>query len=522
MLFERIFEHNGEHGESWLEHAQLPEELAEIDFDTLWTEHPEEFGEVIIFGKKQKMPRWSQSYGADYIYSGVVHSAAPIPEVFQPFFDYANKLGKGKFAQMLVNWYQDGSHSIGRHRDDEKQLIPDSPIISFSLGATRKFRVRDYKDKKILQDIDMQHGDILVMGGKFQKDLTHEVPKITGKKGENTGPRINITFRQYINESGEEEEIIEEEDELSEEVSEEEAYEYEVREFWINKIRELREYISERRESMPSNQTGLPHTSGNLEKEYKQLHDWYTGKLVLPIDAENEHHYKDNYKMRDFVQAIKKGSLGKVTDAMCYDNVDWNEGMWTAFECGNIDMIEHILERARYNDDGFEAASIFDWDEQLACAARVGHLGALEIAKSKGQSVNGKNNWELAMREANEGGHEHIIEYIRSKSCDNEQKGEMSDEEDRWLTVTYQVTSDDYENDDDMYGLFDCFCRSDYFEVDDFSADESSYDEKLKTIVSEGPYHSKQIPEFPQTIEVDDLHKGQTVILALKDVKKSA
>lgn len=43
----------------------------------------------------------------------------------------------------------------------------------------------------------MPDGTFLVMGGTFQKEFTHEVPKINGVKGENIGKRINITFRQF-------------------------------------------------------------------------------------------------------------------------------------------------------------------------------------------------------------------------------------------------------------------------------------------------------------------------------------
>lgn len=43
----------------------------------------------------------------------------------------------------------------------------------------------------------MPHGTVLVMGGKFNTEFTHEVPKIGGKKGEETGKRINITFRYH-------------------------------------------------------------------------------------------------------------------------------------------------------------------------------------------------------------------------------------------------------------------------------------------------------------------------------------
>ena len=35
--------------------------------------------------------------------------------------------------------YKDGNDSIGEHRDDEKDLVADSPIASLSLGQKRDF-----------------------------------------------------------------------------------------------------------------------------------------------------------------------------------------------------------------------------------------------------------------------------------------------------------------------------------------------------------------------------------------------
>jgi alkylated DNA repair dioxygenase AlkB len=125
------------------------------------------------------------------------HEKLPVPELFLPFFLWASSLGYGKFNQMFVNWYKDGNHYIGKHSDDEKQLRKDSPIVSVSLGATRKFRIRK-KGEKGFRDILLPHGTVIVMGGKFQKEFTHEVPKIIGEKGKKVGPRINITFRQFV------------------------------------------------------------------------------------------------------------------------------------------------------------------------------------------------------------------------------------------------------------------------------------------------------------------------------------
>jgi alkylated DNA repair dioxygenase AlkB len=184
--------------ESWIEMGKLPEELKKISFDILWNHHPEHYNQIKIYDKMVNMPRYTQTYLKNYAYSGVEHQALPLPQDFTPFFDWACKLKQNEtYNQVLVNWYQNGLHYINAHSDNEKQLIKEHPIISISLGAERIFRIRNKETKEIVKDIVMKNGSYLIMGGKMQQNFTHEVPKITGKSGENTGKRINITFRNF-------------------------------------------------------------------------------------------------------------------------------------------------------------------------------------------------------------------------------------------------------------------------------------------------------------------------------------
>ena len=74
-------------------------------------------------------------------------------------------------------------------------MRPKSSIASISFGESRIFRIRDHNTKKIVKDIELKHGSLLIMGGDFQKEFTHEIPK-TMKK--NVGRRINITCRDFI------------------------------------------------------------------------------------------------------------------------------------------------------------------------------------------------------------------------------------------------------------------------------------------------------------------------------------
>jgi alkylated DNA repair dioxygenase AlkB len=188
--------------DSWVDQGDLGDGCGVIDFDALWELHPAEFGLVRMFDRIVSTPRWTQSYGRRYWYSGVMHEAEPVPELLKPLLAWANALPcctavdgvRGVFDQVLVNWYADGAHYIGPHCDNEAQIRTSSPIVSVSLGAERVFRVRDKGTKQIALDLAMKDRSYVVMGGEMQRRFTHEVPK-TKKE---SGRRINVTFRQFV------------------------------------------------------------------------------------------------------------------------------------------------------------------------------------------------------------------------------------------------------------------------------------------------------------------------------------
>jgi alkylated DNA repair dioxygenase AlkB len=162
------------------------------DFDTIWGIHPVERGVIFMYGKPVEVPRWTQAYGISYRFSGKNHIADPIPDIIKPYHNWANSLGYGEFNQILVNWYEGGKDSVAAHRD--LSLIPGSPVITYAMGSTRSLRVRQVGIKGF-RDHPMPNGSYLVMGGAFQEEMTHEIPKIAEKKG--IGKRISITFRQF-------------------------------------------------------------------------------------------------------------------------------------------------------------------------------------------------------------------------------------------------------------------------------------------------------------------------------------
>ena len=191
-------------GDSWYKVGNSPKEikLSKTEYQELWKMHPKDLGKVKICGRVIDTPRYQESYGESYYYTGINHPAKeinhPAKEINHPFLDkllkwVRNDSGKN-YTQMLINWYVDGNHYIGPHSDDTRQLEPNSAIYSFSFGQTRDFVIQS-KDKTFRKVIPVKNNMILVMGGEMQKYYKHSVPK----RKNATMSRINITFRLFKN-----------------------------------------------------------------------------------------------------------------------------------------------------------------------------------------------------------------------------------------------------------------------------------------------------------------------------------
>jgi len=202
-------------GGSWLRtFTYVPRDASltrEQEMTLLWSHLPQKETYIKMFGKDVALPRKQQTYGTKgYTFSGVAHSALPIPGEFQCFLDYANEVcapylpAGRRFNMMLVNWYENGENYIGPHKDDEKQLYlepltHETLVFSMSFGATRDFILRA-DDPNAGRDVRLAlaHHDVVLMGGRCQKTHKHSVPKIANvEEARSVGPRVNITMRIF-------------------------------------------------------------------------------------------------------------------------------------------------------------------------------------------------------------------------------------------------------------------------------------------------------------------------------------
>lgn len=158
---------------------------------------------ITVYGKPARQHRnvgFFSNESSGYNYSNQKMPSQPLTQSMVTLLAIVNNELGATYNGMLINEYSDGNDEIGRHSDDEHDLDPDVGVAALSVGVGRVFRVR-YKqaDKQLgigkRKYFDWVTGDyeLMVMGGKFQKEFTHEIPvqKKIKKK------RVSITFRKH-------------------------------------------------------------------------------------------------------------------------------------------------------------------------------------------------------------------------------------------------------------------------------------------------------------------------------------
>ncbi|KAJ7309851.1 hypothetical protein JRQ81_007925 [Phrynocephalus forsythii] len=97
--------------------------------------------------------------------------------------------------------YRDGRDHMGEHRDDEKELVPRSPIASVSFGAPRDFVFRHgaswgRSPSRRLEPVKLhlEHGSLLMMNFPTNRFWYHSLPT----RQRVLAPRVNLTFRHVM------------------------------------------------------------------------------------------------------------------------------------------------------------------------------------------------------------------------------------------------------------------------------------------------------------------------------------
>jgi len=149
---------------------------------------------------------FSEPAGTKYCYSGSWRVAEQFPECVlaakerveallgDQLASWTQLTGKaGCFNYCLANKYENGLQSVGKHADDEPDILPRSPIATLSLGASRTFML-EAKDGGLglaPHRLRLEAGSVLLMAGRTQEHFRHSIPR-DRRVG---GARISLTFR---------------------------------------------------------------------------------------------------------------------------------------------------------------------------------------------------------------------------------------------------------------------------------------------------------------------------------------
>ena len=153
--------------------------------------------EIIIFGKEIISKRKVAFYGDDgveYTYSNKTKKGLVWTDHLIKIKNIVESHTQVNYNGCLLNLYHDGNEGMGWHSDGEKEILTNSSIASISLGIDRKFSFKNKLSKETVS-IQLENGSLLEMKGAIQKHWLHALPK--SKKI--TKPRINLTFRQFVN-----------------------------------------------------------------------------------------------------------------------------------------------------------------------------------------------------------------------------------------------------------------------------------------------------------------------------------
>jgi len=176
----------------------LPVKTADRLMEHLWTGLQWSQQDITLFGRSIPQPRLTCWYGdpdANYSYSGLQLNPLPWHPGLLELRCLLQERLRRDFNSVLANAYRDGRDSMGWHADDEKELGRKPFIASLSMGASRRFLLREKRGSSSAQVcLQLAHGSLLVMQNNSQLRYRHALPK-TAKPA---GPRINLTFRQIF------------------------------------------------------------------------------------------------------------------------------------------------------------------------------------------------------------------------------------------------------------------------------------------------------------------------------------
>ncbi|WP_344418799.1 alpha-ketoglutarate-dependent dioxygenase AlkB [Pseudonocardia ailaonensis] len=165
---------------SWITH--VPGWLTGDDelMRLLMTNAPWEQRSRWMYNRRVQEPRLTAEYP--------VVAQAPHPVLHHLTGELSRQFGV-PYSRLWMNWYRDQDDGTSWHADRPVDRLDTAVIPVLSLGATRRFLIKPNGGGRSTV-IVTRGGDLVVMGGRCQKDYKHSVPK----QRTPAGPRLSLNF----------------------------------------------------------------------------------------------------------------------------------------------------------------------------------------------------------------------------------------------------------------------------------------------------------------------------------------
>lgn len=134
--------------------------------------------------------RKTASFGAPYDYSQITYPAQPMPEELERLCSLIEQQLGFRPNNCLINYYPDGSSSMGFHSDAKEQMVEGTGVAIVSLGCARPIVYRHKQDRSLEFSYLLGSGSMLYMSDEVQTQWLHAIPKAP-----DAGERISLSFR---------------------------------------------------------------------------------------------------------------------------------------------------------------------------------------------------------------------------------------------------------------------------------------------------------------------------------------
>ncbi len=98
--------------------------------------------------------------------------------------------------------YRDGRDAMGAHRDSDMRWTEETVVAILTLGARRPWTLTPVGARSPALDVSPDGGDLIVLGGRAQRDWLHGVPPVPGLRAGRISVQWRWTSRRGRPESG--------------------------------------------------------------------------------------------------------------------------------------------------------------------------------------------------------------------------------------------------------------------------------------------------------------------------------